>query len=88
MRPGAPSRPPPPKPKLDNVGVYDNVTDYREILAGFTSRFPDLRRLGTEAFLDPDPAIRLPRRPEPGAKPTAERGAGGETTLGAARGRR
>jgi hypothetical protein len=40
--------------ELEATGVFENVTDYRELLAGFTTVMRDLRGL-EEAFLDPDP---------------------------------
>lgn len=46
--------------ELDNVGVYQNVTDYRELLAGFIAAFADLRGHAAEGCLDPDPAIAYP----------------------------
>lgn len=46
--------------ELENVGVYDNVTDYRELLAGFIGPFVDLRASGAQPWLDPDPAVGHP----------------------------
>jgi hypothetical protein len=46
--------------ELANVGVYDNITDYRELIAGFTSRMADLRGEGTAPCLDPDPTSAYP----------------------------
>lgn len=51
--------------ELDNVGVYENVTDYRELLAGFTAQFVDLQGHGPveqkpEPYLGPDPATAYP----------------------------
>ena len=40
--------------ELDNVGIYDNVTAYRELLAGFVTEFHDLNGFGAQDFLDPD----------------------------------
>lgn len=51
--------------ELDAVGVYDNLTDYREILAGFIAVFADLRDPGRVTddlapCLAADPAIAYP----------------------------
>ena len=46
--------------ELDNVGVYENVTDYRELIAGFIAAFADIRGCEGEACLDPDPEIAYP----------------------------
>jgi hypothetical protein len=46
--------------ELEATGVFDNITSYRELLAGFTARFHDLRGLDGETFLDVDPAIGYP----------------------------
>lgn len=46
--------------ELANVGVYDNTTDYRELIAGFSARMADLSLSGGESFLDPDPAVGYP----------------------------
>ncbi|MEM1385939.1 MAG: RES family NAD+ phosphorylase [Pseudomonadota bacterium] len=42
--------------ELEATGVYENLTAYRELLAGFTAPFHDLHGFAGEAFLDPDPA--------------------------------
>ncbi|MDB5524837.1 MAG: hypothetical protein JWM58_2600 [Rhizobium sp.] len=46
--------------ELDNVGVYDNVTSYREVFAGFMGPFNDIRGEIGAVYLDPDPAIAYP----------------------------
>lgn len=46
--------------ELENVGVFENVTDYRELLAGFIGPFADLRQSDEDDFLSPDPAIGHP----------------------------
>lgn len=43
--------------ELANVGVFENVTDYRELIAGFIGPFVDLRGREREPYLDPDPSI-------------------------------
>lgn len=43
--------------ELENVGVYENVTRYRELLAGFIGPFVDLRGEASADFLDPDEAV-------------------------------
>lgn len=43
--------------ELTNTGVFENVTDYRELIAGFTARMIDLRACQGAPFLDPDPGI-------------------------------
>jgi hypothetical protein len=46
--------------ELDNVGVYDNITRYREVLAGFMGRFHDVRGERDAAYLDGDPRTAYP----------------------------
>jgi hypothetical protein len=46
--------------ELDNVGVYDNITRYREVLAGFMGRFHDARGERGAAWLGGDPQIAYP----------------------------
>ncbi len=46
--------------ELEATGVFDNITAYRELIAGFTSRFHDLAGLIGEAALSADPAIAYP----------------------------
>ncbi len=46
--------------ELAHVGVFDNVTSYRELLAGFVTRFYDLNGLEGKRFLHADPAIAYP----------------------------
>lgn len=43
--------------ELTATGVFDNVTAYRELVAGFMTRFHDLRALGPLPCLDADPAL-------------------------------
>ena len=43
--------------ELEAVGVYENITSYRELLAGFTTRFHDLRELNDDPVFDHDPEI-------------------------------
>ncbi|MCP5085535.1 MAG: RES family NAD+ phosphorylase, partial [Rhodobacteraceae bacterium] len=43
--------------ELEATGVFENTTSYRELIAGFTTRFHDLNgRAGKEA-LNPDPVV-------------------------------
>ena len=46
--------------ELEATGVFENVTAYRELLAGFTSRFHDLRGKTGEDVLSPDPGVAYP----------------------------
>ena len=46
--------------ELDHVGVYDNVTAYRELLAGIIGPFEDLRGAGGDPALSPDIALAYP----------------------------
>ncbi|MCA1299392.1 RES family NAD+ phosphorylase [Stappia indica] len=46
--------------ELDATGIYDNVTCYRELHAGFTTRMHDLRGFAGAPFLDPDPETAYP----------------------------
>ncbi len=41
--------------ELEAVGVFDNVTAYRELLAGFVSQFHDLSGFESAVELGPDP---------------------------------
>ena len=41
--------------ELEATGVYENVTAYRELIAGFTTTMGDLRGFESEAFLHPEP---------------------------------
>ena len=43
--------------ELENVGVYENVTRYRELVAGFIGPFVDLRGEAGADFLDPNEAV-------------------------------
>lgn len=46
--------------ELEATGVFDNITAYRELLAGFTARFHDVRGFAGAPFLDADPAVGYP----------------------------
>jgi hypothetical protein len=46
--------------ELDYVGVYENLTVYRELLAGFATRFYDLDSFADQDFLGPDTQIAYP----------------------------
>lgn len=46
--------------ELDATGVYENVTAYRELLAGFTTVFHDITQRSQEAYLDRDPDVAYP----------------------------
>jgi hypothetical protein len=46
--------------ELEATGVYENVTAYRELIAGFTVRFHDLRAFQGETLFDPDPVKGYP----------------------------
>ena len=46
--------------ELQATGIYDNVTTYREILAGFMSRFHDLGESTGDAVFSEDPAEAYP----------------------------
>lgn len=46
--------------ELENVGVFDNITDYRELLAGFLGSFADLRSAAGADYLDPDISVGHP----------------------------
>lgn len=46
--------------ELANVGVWENVTRYRELIAGFIGPLVDLRAQRGAEFLDPDEAIGHP----------------------------
>ncbi|NIA71245.1 RES family NAD+ phosphorylase [Pelagibius litoralis] len=41
--------------ELDATGIYENITAYCELIAGFTVRFHDLASYEGKAVLDPDP---------------------------------
>lgn len=43
--------------ELEATGVFENITAYRELIAGFTSRFHDLAGKEGEDALSPDPAF-------------------------------
>lgn len=46
---------------LDDIGRYENVTDYAELVADFIGPFHDLRNVEPRpACLDPDPAVGYP----------------------------
>jgi hypothetical protein len=46
--------------ELDHVGIYDNITSYRELLAGIIGPFHDLRGMDDEPALSPDIASAYP----------------------------
>lgn len=46
--------------ELENTGVFENVTDYRELIAGFIGTFVDLRNQNGEDALHADPSIGYP----------------------------
>lgn len=46
--------------ELENVGVFENRTDYRELVASFIGPFVDLRERGDDAWLDSDPDVGHP----------------------------
>ena len=46
--------------ELDAVGIYDNVTAYRELLAGFVTRLHDLSGTPDAPFLGADPETAYP----------------------------
>lgn len=46
--------------ELEATGVFDNLTAYRELLAGFTTRMHDLTDRAGEEVLSPDPRISYP----------------------------
>ncbi len=46
--------------ELGNVGVWDNVTHYRELVAGFIGPFVDLRAQRGADYLDPDERVGHP----------------------------
>jgi hypothetical protein len=46
--------------ELDNVGIYENVTAYRELLAGVIGPFHDLRGMPDAPALQPDMAAAYP----------------------------
>lgn len=46
--------------ELEATGVFENVTAYRELLAGFTARFHDLHGHDGDDALGADPAVAYP----------------------------
>lgn len=62
--------------ELDNVGIYDNVTTYRELLAGIIGPFADLRGMDGEPALSPDIATAYPAGQRLARKVLAEGGNG------------
>ena len=46
--------------ELDATGVYENLTAYRELIAGFTASFHDLAGILDDPALDPDPKVGYP----------------------------
>jgi hypothetical protein len=43
--------------ELENVGVFENTTDYRELVAAFIGPFIDLRGKDEEPYLSPDATV-------------------------------
>jgi len=43
--------------ELEATGIFENITSYRELIAGFTTRFHDLNGRAGEDALTPDPAM-------------------------------
>ena len=43
--------------ELEATGVFENITSYRELIAGFTTRFHDLNGRAGEDVLIPDPEV-------------------------------
>ncbi|MEM7213714.1 MAG: RES family NAD+ phosphorylase [Pseudomonadota bacterium] len=46
--------------ELEATGVFDNLTAYRELLAGFTTRMHDLSERAGEEVLNPAPRVAYP----------------------------
>jgi|TARA_R100000501_G_scaffold14778_1_gene26820 hypothetical protein len=46
--------------ELANVGIYENVTRYRELVAGFIGPFVDLRGEASADYLHPDESVGYP----------------------------
>lgn len=46
--------------ELEATGVFENITDYRELIAGFTSAFHDLSGCQSEDFLHADSSTGYP----------------------------
>lgn len=47
--------------ELEAVGVFDNTTLYRELIASFTTNMRDLTKLDDATILSPDPKIAYPK---------------------------
>lgn len=62
--------------ELDHVGVYDNITAYRELLSGIIGPFHDLRGAKNEPALSPDIALAYPAGQKLARKILAEGGNG------------
>lgn len=62
--------------ELDHVGIYDNVTAYRELLAGVIGPLHDLRGADAEPALSPDIASAYPAGQKLARKILAEGGNG------------
>lgn len=43
--------------EFDATGIYENLTMYRELIAGFTTQFHDVYGYAKEAFLNDDPKL-------------------------------
>ncbi len=46
--------------ELDATGIFENITTYRELLAGFTTQLHDLNGRARNDVLNPDPAVAYP----------------------------
>jgi hypothetical protein len=62
--------------ELDNVGIYENITAYRELLAGIIGPFHDLRGMEDEPALSPDIDLAYPAGQRLARKVLAEGGNG------------
>lgn len=62
--------------ELDNVGIYENITAYRELLAGIIGPFHDLRGMSDEPALSPDIVTAYPAGQRLARKILAEGGNG------------
>lgn len=46
--------------ELEAVGIFENLTTYRELIAGFTTGLHDLRDIADEVLFNTDPTIAYP----------------------------
>lgn len=46
--------------ELEATGIYANITSYRELIAGFTTRFHDLRAVKDDVLFSEDPQTAYP----------------------------